>query len=80
MGDMIPISHFPASAGQRDGIEIIGNRYHVPHLMSAVLTIGAALAAAIAVGSACARKAAPPAPVSRGYSIPLVDLAADAAR
>jgi len=37
------------------------------------------LAALIAV-SGCAKKAAPPAPASRGYAIPLVDLAADAGR
>jgi hypothetical protein len=37
------------------------------------------LAALIAV-FACAKKEAPPAPVSRGYAIPLVDLAADTAR
>jgi BNR repeat-like domain len=44
-------------------------------LVSAVM-----LAAAVIGGPACGRKAAPPGPVSRGYSIPLVDLAADTAR
>jgi hypothetical protein len=48
--------------------------------MSAVLMIVATLAAAIAGGFACANKAAPPAAVSRGYSIPLIDLAADTSR
>jgi BNR repeat-like domain len=43
----------------------------VPAVMLATVMIG---------GPACARKAAPPAPVSRGYGIPLVDLAADSAR
>ena len=80
MGDMIPISYLPAAARQKDGIEKKGNRYHVPHLMSAVLMIVATLGAVLIGGSACARKAAPPAAVSRGYAIPLVDLAADAAR
>jgi hypothetical protein len=75
MGDMIPISRFPVSARQRKGIGKIGNRYHVPHLIWT-----AALAAALALGTACVRKAATPAAVSRGYSIPLVDLAADTAR
>jgi len=47
-----------------------------------VLILGGALAAVLIAGcAACARKAEPPAAaVSRGYSIPLVDLAADAAR
>ncbi len=77
MGDMIPISLFPASSAQKDGTKIIGNRYHVPHL---VLLIGAAVGIVLIGAAACAKKAAPPAPVSRGYAIPLVDLAADAAR
>jgi hypothetical protein len=50
----------------------MGNRYHVPHLLL--------IAAALALGSACDRKTAPAAPVSRGYSIPLIDLAADTGR
>ncbi len=48
--------------------------------MRVVPMIGATLGVVLIGVSACARKAAPPAPVSRGYSIPLVDLAADAAR
>jgi hypothetical protein len=48
---------------------------------SAVLILGGALAAvAIAGCAACARKALPPGAVSSGYSIPLIDLAADTAR
>ncbi len=47
---------------------------------SLALILGMTLAAAAIGGSACVRKAAVPAPVSRGYSIPLVDLAADAGR
>ena len=39
-----------------------------------------AIALVGAAPTACARKTAPPGPVSRGYSIPLVDLAADAGR
>ncbi len=54
----------------------MGNRYHVPHFLPHLLLI----AAALAFGAACARKTAPPAPVSRGYAIPLVDLAADTGR
>ncbi len=50
----------------------MGNRYHVPHLLL--------IAAALALGSACDGKTAPAAPVSRGYSIPLIDLAADTGR
>jgi BNR repeat-like domain len=48
---------------------------------SPVLCLGlaAVLAATIAGGPACAKKAAPP-PVSRGYTIPLIDLAADTSR
>ncbi len=38
------------------------------------------LLAALIVVSGCAKKGATPAPVSRGYTIPLVDLAADARR
>ena len=53
----------------------MGNRYHVPHFF---LTAG--LAAALALGSACGGKTAPPGPVARGYSIPLVDLATDTGR
>jgi hypothetical protein len=47
-----------------------------------VLFISFTAAAAITViaAPACARKTPPPPPVSRGYSIPLVDLAADAGR
>ena len=41
--------------------------------------IGATLGAVLVSASACARKAVPTAPVSRGYAIPLVDLAADVA-
>jgi hypothetical protein len=40
----------------------------------------AAAAIAVIAAPACARKTPPPPPVSRGYSIPLVDLAADAGR
>ena len=47
---------------------------------SLALILGMTLAAAAIGGSACARKAPLPPPVSRGYSIPLVDLAADAGR
>ena len=49
---------------------------------SRVLGLGLAGALSIAIfgASACARKEAPPAPVSRGYTIPLIDLAADAGR
>jgi hypothetical protein len=42
---------------------------------AAVVGLAAAGIAGLAGLPACARKAAPPAPVSRGYSIPLVDLA-----
>lgn len=45
-----------------------------------LLIMAAALAVVLIGGPACAKKAAPPAPVSRGYSIPLIDLAADASR
>jgi hypothetical protein len=41
--------------------------------------LAVALFAVLAI-SACAKKAAQPGPVSRGYTIPLVDLAADTAR
>ena len=34
----------------------------------------------LVIAPACAKKASPPPPVSRGYTIPLVDLAADAGR
>jgi hypothetical protein len=49
---------------------------------SRVLGVGLAGALSIAIvgSSACARKEAPPAPVSRGYTIPLIDLAADEGR
>jgi hypothetical protein len=40
----------------------------------------AALAIAMAAAPACARKSAPLPPVSRGYTIPLIDLAPDASR
>jgi len=66
-------------SGAKKKVEM-GNRYHVPHLIVPIVCCAAALAAAIAGGSACAKKAALPAPVSRGYAIPLVDLAADTAR
>ncbi len=76
MGDMIPISCFLTSSAWKDGAKIIGNRYHVPHLM----LIGAAVGILLIGAAACARKAVPPIAVSRGYAIPLVDLAADASR
>jgi len=47
---------------------------------SLVLILGLTLAAAVIGGSGCAKKAAVSAPVSRGYAIPLIDLAADTAR
>jgi hypothetical protein len=47
---------------------------------SLVLVLGVTLAAVMIGGPACARKAAQPAPVSRSYAIPLVDLAGDTAR
>ncbi|MBP7706163.1 MAG: exo-alpha-sialidase [Candidatus Aminicenantes bacterium] len=50
----------------------MGNRYHVPHLFL--------IAAALAGWTACGGKTAPPMPVSRGYAVPLVDLAADTGR
>jgi BNR repeat-like domain len=42
--------------------------------------LAAALTIVLAGGNACAKKEAPLPPVSRGYSIPLIDLAADTAR
>jgi hypothetical protein len=51
------------------------NTYHVPRLL-----LTAALTAALALGTACARQTAPPAPVSRGYAVPLIDMAADTGR
>jgi len=68
---MILIPHFlpPLRLFPRDSRK--GNRYHVPHL---------ALAIAVVVISGCAKNASPPPPVSRGYSVPLIDLAADTAR
>jgi hypothetical protein len=47
---------------------------------SLVLVLGVTLAAVVIGGAACSRKAAAPMPVSRGYTIPLIDLAADASR
>jgi hypothetical protein len=43
-------------------------------------TLVAALAIAMAAAPACSGKAGPLPPVSRGYTIPLIDLAADASR
>ena len=50
----------------------MGNRYHVPHLLL--------IAAVLALGNACGGRTAPAGSVARGYSIPLIDLAADTAR
>lgn len=47
---------------------------------AAVVGLAAAGIAGLAGLTACARKAAPPAPVSRGYSFPLVDLAGQTER
>jgi hypothetical protein len=71
---MILISQFliPYRLFHRDHEQ--GNGYHVPHLVAA-LAIAAAL-----VLPACAKKDALPPPVSRGYTVPLIDLAADTAR
>ena len=54
-------------------------RRHGPEQLSptrrcAGLAVALALAGAVAAQPACARKAAPPGPVSRGYAVPLVDL------
>ncbi len=75
MGDMIPISHFFDPVLRAGGRWKTGNRYHVPHPI-----LVAALTVALAGANACVRKDAPLPPVSRGYAIPLIDLAADAGR
>jgi hypothetical protein len=71
---MIPISYFPAADDHGIGDRKKGNRYH------ASIFIAAILAAGIAEGAACVRKAGTPGPVSAGYAIPLIDLAADTSR
>jgi hypothetical protein len=49
-------------------------------MTSTYKVLGAALAAILIGGPACVRKAAPPGPVSAGYAVPLIDLAADTSR
>ncbi len=72
MGDMILISQVlpPLRRFQRDKKQ--GYRYHVPLLALAIV--------ASVIHPGCAKKDAPPPPVSRGYAIPLIDLGADTAR